>query len=86
MPRLIVGKVLSGKKVITNDGEDFGRVIDITFDERSGKLEDLLVEVNESLPYVERLRKNEEGYVLVPFNAVVALSDYLIIDKSQLLM
>ena len=46
MSKYLIARQLSGKKLVTNEGEDFGRLVDVEVNEVSGKIEALLVEAN----------------------------------------
>lgn len=83
MVKYVVARQISGKKVITNEGEDFGRVIDLSIDEISGRISYLYVDPNPDNPMIEKLQK-EDNYSLIPFDAVLAIGDYVIIDKRHL--
>ena len=41
MVKIVIAKQLAGKKIITNDGEDLGRLIDLEVSEGTGKIENL---------------------------------------------
>jgi sporulation protein YlmC with PRC-barrel domain len=84
MVKYILAKQITGKTVITNEGEDFGRIVDINVNEITGTIEDIIVDPNPDLPAIENLR-TEDDYVLVPFSSVIAIGDYMIIDKRKLL-
>jgi len=84
MVKYILAKQITGKTVITNEGEDFGRVVDLNINEISGGIEDIIVDPNPDNLSIENLR-NEDDYVLVPFSSVIAVGDYLIIDKRKLI-
>lgn len=43
MPKYLIARQLSGKKLVTNEGEDFGRLVDLEVNEVTGKIEGLLV-------------------------------------------
>ncbi|OIO21199.1 photosystem reaction center subunit H [Candidatus Micrarchaeota archaeon CG11_big_fil_rev_8_21_14_0_20_47_5] len=82
MGKFVIAKQLAGKRIITNDGEDLGKLVDITVNESSGKLESLLFEPNLDNPTARKL-KREEGLARVPYEAVLAASDHMIIDKKH---
>ncbi len=84
MVKYLLAKQITGKMVITNEGEDFGRVVDVNVNELTGELEDLVIDPNPDNPMIEKLRV-EDDYVLIPFNSVLAVGDYVIVDKRHLL-
>ena len=84
MAKLLLARQLSSKKIITSEGEDFGRVVDLNIDELTGAIEDLVVDINPDNAYESKLRK-DGSYVLVPYSSVLAIGDYVIIDKRTLI-
>ncbi|MFH1307215.1 MAG: PRC-barrel domain-containing protein [Candidatus Micrarchaeota archaeon] len=83
MAKIVIAKQLAGKKVITNDGEELGKLIDLTVHEQTGKIEHLLVEPNYDNPMARDLSK-EEGLLVVSYESVLASSDHIIVDKKNL--
>ena len=83
MSKLKIARQLSQKRVITSDGEDFGRLVDLTINEITGKIEHLVIEPNPDSMVAEKLRK-DDGLVLVPYESVLAVSDYVIVDKRNM--
>ncbi|MFH2106345.1 MAG: PRC-barrel domain-containing protein [Candidatus Micrarchaeota archaeon] len=84
MAKYIIARQLSGKKIITNEGEEFGRMVDINVNEVTGKIEMLVVEPNPDSMLAEKMRK-EDGMVVVPYESVLAVSDYIIVEKRNLI-
>ena len=82
MVKIYIAKQLAGKKIITNDGDDLGRLIDLEVAEASGKIVNLLVEPNLDNPTARRINK-EEGLLVVPYSSVLASSDHIIVDKKM---
>jgi sporulation protein YlmC with PRC-barrel domain len=83
MGKFVIAKQLAGKKLITNDGEEIGKFVDAYVSEVTGKIESLIVEPNVDNPTVRKM-KREEGMLLVPYSAVLAVSDHIILDKKVL--
>jgi len=83
MPKYLIARQLSGKKLVTNDGEDFGRLVDIEVNEVSGKIEGLLVEANPDSGLASKMRK-DDGMIHVPYEAVLAVGDYIIVEKRNM--
>jgi sporulation protein YlmC with PRC-barrel domain len=82
MVKLLLARQLAGKKIITNDGEELGRLVDITINERNGRLEMLVIEPNPDNIAVRKMKK-DEGYVTVPYAAVLAATDYIVVDRKS---
>ncbi len=72
---------LRGKKVMSNEGLYLGIIRNITVDERTGKLVDLVVEPSDKID--PRLyHQNEEGYLLFPFDSVKSVKDVVVIAEE----
>ena len=83
MAKYSLARQLTGKKVITNEGEEFGRLVDINVNEITGKIEELVVEPNPDNAALENLR-DEEGFILCPYDSVLAVGDFVIVEKRTL--
>ncbi|MCC7552198.1 PRC-barrel domain-containing protein [Candidatus Micrarchaeota archaeon] len=83
MAKLIIAKQLAGKRVVSGDGEELGKLIDLTVEETTGKLSELMIEPNPDSITVRQL-KREDGLVMVPYASVLAVSDFIIIDKRAM--
>lgn len=83
MAKIVIAKQLAGKKIITNDGEELGKLIDLDVQEVSGKIMSLLVEPNMDNALARGLGK-EDGLLMVPYASVLAASDHIIVDKKTI--
>jgi len=83
MPKYLIARQLSGKKIVTNDGEDFGRLVDINVNEVTGKIETLIVEANPDSQTASKLKK-EDGMVHVQYDSVLAVGDFIIVEKRNM--
>jgi sporulation protein YlmC with PRC-barrel domain len=83
MAKIVIAKQLAGKKIITNDGEELGRLIDLEISEASGKIENILCEPNLDNPTARRINK-EDGLLVVSYSSVLAASDHIIVDKKTI--
>jgi len=83
MVKVVIAKQLAGKKIITNDGEELGRLIDLEVSENSGKITGLLLEPNLDNAAARRLNK-EDGLIVIPYSSVLAASDHIIVDKKTI--
>jgi len=69
--------------IVTEQGHQIGNLYDIVVDENSGKMTALIVEpANDTIKNI--LVTDKEGMCLVPFNAVHALKDFVVIDAKRL--
>lgn len=83
MAKYLLARQLSGKKVVTNEGEDFGRLVDLTVNEISGKVESLVVEPNPDSMLAGKMQK-DDGMVNVQFESVLAVGDFIIVEKRNM--
>lgn len=82
MRRYALAKQIIGKAVITNQGDEIGRLYDITIDEKSGRIEGLVVEPNRANRLAKELARN--GMIKVPYRAVYAVGELIIVDANLL--
>ena len=77
-------KQLIGKTVVSKSGKRFGEVGDIIFEARSGELIHMVL-VNPT-QYADKLEleKNKEGEILIPFSAVIAMGDFMVIAEEDI--
>jgi len=76
---------LIGKMVVTKEGKRLGFVRDITFETKSGELINIVV--RDPTPYtrnlnLERTRADE---LLIPYNAVIAIGDFVVVSEEDLI-
>ncbi len=83
MAKYLLARQLSGKKVVTNEGEDFGRLVDMNVNEVSGNIETLVVEPNPDSGLAEKMRK-EDGMIHVQYESVLAVGDFIIVEKRNM--
>ena len=81
--RFIIAKQVGGKRVITNKGEEIGRLSDILIDENDGKLEALVIDPNSESKLARNL-VTKERTIEVPYKAVFAVSDVIVVDEALL--
>lgn len=76
---------LIGKTVISKSGKRFGEVGDIIFETKSGELIHVVL-VNPT-SYIEKLEleKTKEGSILVPFSAVMAVGDFVVLAEEDII-
>lgn len=73
-----------GKTVVTKSGKRFGEVGDLVFEVKSGEL--IHVVLKNPTQYTEKLEleKNKQGDLLVPFSAVIAMGDFLVVSEEDI--
>ncbi|MEK6954863.1 MAG: PRC-barrel domain-containing protein [Candidatus Micrarchaeota archaeon] len=84
MVKFAIAKQLAGKRVITTDGEELGRVVDLYLSEISGKLESVLVEPNPDSSLALRAKREGAGMVTIPYSAVLDVKDVMVVDRRNL--
>ncbi len=81
--KFVIARQLGGKRVITNSGEEIGRLADLTINESDGHIDSLLVEINSDSKLAAKLSKvGKLGSV--PYRAVFAVSDVIVVDENLL--
>ncbi|MBI5228443.1 PRC-barrel domain-containing protein [Candidatus Micrarchaeota archaeon] len=83
MAKYLIARQLSGKKIVTNEGEDFGRLVDLNINEVTGKVEDLVVEPNPDSATASNMKK-EDGMLHIRYDSVLAVGDYIIVEKRNM--
>jgi len=76
---------LLGKMIVTKEGKRLGFVKDILFETRSGELINLLVK--DPTPYTKNLNleRTSSNELLVPYSAIIAMGDFLIVSEEDLI-
>lgn len=79
------GKELLDQRVVSKTGKLFGKVSDIIFESGSGELIHLVLK--EPSDYAKKLdlEKDNQGRLLLPFSAVVAMEDFLIVSEEDII-
>lgn len=78
-------KQLLGKTVVSKNGKRFGEVGDIIFETHSGELIHMVLQ--NPTPYIEKLEleKDKDGNILIPFSAVIAIGDFMVIAEEDII-
>lgn len=84
MVKYAIAKQLAGKRVITTDGEELGRVVDLYVNELTGKLDGVLIEPNPDSAIAVRAKKEGGGLVTIPYAAVMDVKDVMVVDRRNL--
>ena len=74
-----------GKTIVSKSGKKFGEVGDLIFEVGSGELIHILLRNPTS--YTERmeLEKTKDGNILIPFSAVIATGDFLVVAEEDII-
>lgn len=83
MYKYTIARQLATKRVITNRGDEVGKLTDFMVDEVSGEIKSLLVELDRDSKLLKRIHTTER-IIDVPYSAVTAVSDVFIVDEREL--
>ena len=77
-------KQIIGKTVVSKTGKRFGEVGDVIFEAKSGELIHLVL--SRPTAYIEKmeLEKDKDGNILIPYSAVMAITDFMVIDEEDI--
>lgn len=78
-----IARQLATKKVITNRGDEVGKLSDLLVDEDSGEIEQLLVELDRESKFLKKFGAKER-VIKIPYSAVTAVSDVFIVDEREI--
>lgn len=78
-------KDLLGKTVVSKTGKKFGEVGDLIFEVSSGELIHLLLRNPTSYTDKMELEKTREGQILIPFSAVIATGDFVVVSEEDII-
>ncbi len=84
MVRYAIAKQLAGKRIITSDGEEIGRIVDLYLNELTGKLESVLLEPNPESSLAARAKHEGTDLVTIPYSAVLDVKDVMVVDRRSL--
>ena len=81
----ILSKKLLNRVVVSKSGKKFDEVGDLIFDTKTGEIIDFTI-INPT-KYVKdvSLEKDTNGDFLVPFHAVIAIGDFVVISEEDIL-
>jgi sporulation protein YlmC with PRC-barrel domain len=81
----IIFSSLIGKMIVTKEGKRLGFVKDVTFETKSGELINLVVK--DSTPYTKNLNleRTNNNELLVPYNSIIAIGDFVIVSEEDLI-
>ena len=74
-----------GKKVVTKSGKVFGEVKNLTFEVRTGEILQLVLKNTTGYCEGLDLERTKQNEVLVPYSAVVALGDFVVVAEEDIL-
>ncbi len=83
MYKYTIARQLATKRVITNRGDEVGKLSDLLINERTGEIEKLLIELDRNSKIVKKINAKNK-IIEVPYSAVTAVSDVFIVDEREL--
>ena len=78
-------KQLLGKTVVTKSGKRFGEVGDLSFETRTGELIHLVIKNPTGYCDGLELEKDKAGNPLIPFSAVIAVGDFVVVAEEEII-
>ncbi len=78
-------KKVVGKTVVSKTGKRFGDVGDLVFDASSGELIHVVLKSPTNYSKRLELEKSKEGDFLIPFSAVQATGDFLVVAEEDII-
>ena len=78
-------KEILGKAVVTKEGKKLGTVKDITFETRTGELIQIVLKDPTPYTFDLSLEKTSQGETLIPYNAIIAIGDFVVVSEEDLL-
>lgn len=78
-------KQLLGKTVVTKTGKKFGEVQNLVFETRTGELIHIILKNPTGYCEGLDLEKDQKGNQLIPFSAVIAIGDYLVVAEEDII-
>ena len=81
----VTSRQLIGKLIVSKTGKRFGEVSDLTFETRTGEL--MHIVVRNPTGYCEglELEKDKSGNLLIPYSAVVAVGDFVVVAEEEII-
>lgn len=78
-------KELLGKTIVSKSGKKFGEVGDMIFEVGSGELIHLMLKNPTVYTDKMELEKTKDGHILIPFSAVMATGDYIVVAEEDII-
>ncbi len=81
--RVLADKIMN-KTVVSQTGKTFGQVDDLIFESTSGEI--IYVVLKNPTPYAQTydLEKTTDNKPQIPYNAVVAIGDFLVVAEEDI--
>ncbi len=77
----VAGSQLVGRNVVSDRGLVIGRLVDLSIEAKGGKVTMLIVKPGKDID-TKNFSTTEAGELLIPFKAVKAVKDVIIVNES----
>jgi sporulation protein YlmC with PRC-barrel domain len=81
MSTVFARNLLFNKQVMATDGTEIGTLSNIIIESKGGNIIDLMITPNPNFD-ISRYKK-VDNYILMSFDSVSAIKDYIIVDKMK---
>ena len=78
-------KNLLGKTIVSKTGKKFGDLGNIHFETKTGELLQLELKSPTTLASNLDLERTDEGRLLIPFSAVIAIGDFIVVAEEDII-
>lgn len=75
---------LVGKTIVSKAGKRFGEVGNLTFETRTGELIQIILKNPTSYCDALDLERDKDGSLLIPYSAVIAIGDFIVIAEEDI--
>lgn len=76
---------LLGKLIVSKTGKRFGEVGDLSFETRTGELIHLIIKNPTGYCEGLELEKDKSGNPLIPYTAVIAVGDFVVVAEEEII-
>ena len=76
---------LIGKTIVSKTGKRFGEVGDIVFETKTGELIHMVVTNPTQYSMKLDLEKDAANNILIPFSALIAIGDFMVIGEEDII-
>ena len=70
--------------VVTKEGKRLGVVKDVTFETRTGELIQIVLKEPTKFTESLQLERTKEREVLLPYNSIIAIGDFVVVSEDDL--
>ncbi len=77
-------KQIIGKIVVTKSGKRFGEVGNVSFETRTGELIHIVLKNPTTYATEQALEKNDKGELTIPYSAVIAIGDFVVVSEEDI--